>query len=112
VAASATDRRFEIAELRRRIENHSAPVVLDVRSAAEFRAGRVPGAVNLPFWQTLIGVTPFHVARDQPLVVYCGHGPRARVSAAMLRLRGFRHVACLVGHMAEWRRRGLPQEHG
>ena len=32
----------------RRIADGSAPVVLDVRSDAEFRAGHIPGAVHIP----------------------------------------------------------------
>jgi rhodanese-related sulfurtransferase len=112
VATNGADARCEIADLRRRIDERSAPLVLDVRSSAEFRAGRVPGAVNLPFWQTLFGIARLAPSRDGPIVVYCGHGPRARLSATLLRLRGYTQVACLAGHMAEWRRRGLPQDHG
>ena len=29
----------------------TAPVIVDVRSAAEYDDGHVPGAIHLPFWQ-------------------------------------------------------------
>ena len=86
--------------------------LLDVRSAAEFRAGHVPGAQNVPFWQLAFRAPAPPAAPDAPLVVYCGHGPRARIAAAILRRRGFRHVSLLAGHMAGWLRKGLPVETG
>lgn len=98
--------------LRADIERGSAPVILDVRSPAEFATGRIPGAVNVPFWRVLLGGDPPLPSPDHRIVVYCGHGPRATLAAAALRRRGFTRVACLAGHMTEWRRRGLPQERG
>jgi rhodanese-related sulfurtransferase len=47
---------------------------------------------------------------DDPLVVYCGYGPRAWMAGAVLRRRGFRHVMYLAGHMHGWRRAGLAEE--
>src|SRR5687767_303386 len=82
------------------IESGVPPLVLDVRSAREFDAGHIRGARHRPFQLTVAGLPK--VDRDQPIVVYCGHGPRAQFAAWMLRLHGFTQVACLTGHMAEW----------
>ena len=90
-------------ELRARIAAGRAPAVLDVRSASEFRAGHVPGAINLPYWKLLLGAAPpFPV--DAEVVVYCGHGPRARLAGAARRRRGVRQVSLLDGHWAAWSR--------
>jgi rhodanese-related sulfurtransferase len=89
-----------------------APAILDVRSRAEYRRGHVPGALHVPFWAIAWRVRRLPVSPDQPVVVYCGHGPRATIAAAHLRRRGFRYVELLDGHMAEWARRGLPQHRG
>jgi rhodanese-related sulfurtransferase len=88
----------------------TAPAVLDVRSTAEFTRGHVPGALHIPFWKLLNRPTRIPIPLDEPLVVYCGHGPRAWIAGAALRRRGFRRVEYLEGHMSQWRRAGLPEE--
>ncbi len=85
-------------------------MILDVRSAREFRAGHVPSARRLPFWSPLVRRPSIDLAHGEPLVVYCGHGPRAWIAAAALRARGFREVRLLRGHMRAWRRAGKPLE--
>jgi rhodanese-related sulfurtransferase len=100
------------AELRAAIESGRAPVVLDVRSADEYRAGHVPGAVNVPYWRLLVSVPPPPANRSAPLVVYCGLGPRARVAMAGLRLRGFADVRDLAGHWTGWQRLDFPVTRG
>lgn len=98
------------AALLERIDRGDAPVVLDVRSAGEFAAGHVPGAVNVPFTSVLAGTRGMPVDASEPLIVYCGHGPRAWLAGAALRARGHARLAYLGGHMAAWRRAGLREE--
>ena len=99
-------------ELHTRLGREDQPFVLDVRSPEEYADGHVPGAVNLPFLRVLAGGTPRGVKKDAPLVVYCGHGPRAHVAMLALRVRGFSHLIELDGHFAEWRRGQMPETRG
>ena len=92
------------------IADGRAPVVLDVRSDAEFAEGHVPGAIHIPFWQLPRRANEIHSLRGDPVVVYCGHGPRAWYAVAALRRRGFTRVQLLEGHMSQWKRAGHPQE--
>lgn len=102
---------MERAELRAQIADGTAPVILDVRSAREYAAGHIPGARHLPFWSALFApASRIGASRDEPVIIYCGHGPRARMATAALRLRGFRDLRLLCGHMSRWRRQGLPIE--
>lgn len=103
-------RAIEPAALLDRIRRGEAPVVLDVRSHAEFAAGHVPGAVNVPFTSVLAGSDDVRAETTQTLVIYCGHGPRAWLAGEALRWRGFARIIYLQGHMAAWRRAGLPEE--
>lgn len=91
-----------------RIQAGAPPAILDVRSRGEYAEGHVPGATHVPFWAVtrLFGV-PF--AKTEPLVVYCGHGPRAVLASAVLRAAGFHHIQLLTGHWSGWTRAGLPQ---
>ncbi len=86
------------------------PVVLDVRSDAEFAQGHVPGAIHIPFWQLPRRANDIPSRHGDPVVVYCGHGPRAWYAAAALRRCGFERVQLLEGHMSQWKRAGLPEE--
>lgn len=97
-------------ELLTQIDAGRAPAILDVRSAWEFRRGHVPGAVHLPFWTIGTHLSEIPGTRDQPIVVYCGHGPRAWRAGGVLRRHGFTNVIYLTGHMHGWRQAGLREE--
>jgi rhodanese-related sulfurtransferase len=94
------------------IEAGTAPVILDVRSRMEFVRGHVPGAIHIPFWTLPARTSEISASPGDPLVVYCGHGPRAWFAGAVLRSRGFRRVVYLEGHMWKWTQAGLRQEIG
>ena len=96
--------------LMRAIAAGIAPAIVDVRSAAEYDSGHVPGAIHLPFWQVGRKWQKLGSMRDLPVVVYCGHGPRAYIAGAALRRRGFSNVAYLAGHMKKWKAMDLPLE--
>jgi rhodanese-related sulfurtransferase len=98
------------AALLDRIGRGEAPQILDVRSPGEFAGGHVPGAVNVPFTSVLAGSDDVGAQKSEPLVVYCGHGPRAWLAGEALRWRGYARVTYLRGHMAGWRRARLREE--
>jgi len=73
-----------------------------VRSRSEFAAGHIPGAVQIPFWRVAAHAREIPARLDQLIVVYCGHGPRARWAASALRRLGYSQVTLLAGHWAAW----------
>jgi hydroxyacylglutathione hydrolase len=72
--------------------------VLDVRQAAEYAAGHLPGAVHVE-----LGVLPAR-AQDAPAgaVVMCGHGERAMTAASLLQRAGHQGLAVLAGGPQDW----------
>ncbi len=64
--------------------------VLDVRSAAEFEDGHVPGAINIP--HTRVRDVPATVPPGTPLLVHCNSGTRSASAVSMLERTGFRPV--------------------
>ena len=98
------------ADLFDRINGATPPLILDVRSGAEFDAGHIPGSIHIPFWAVPWRAAGLPVGADHPIVVYCGRGPRALFARAVLRRRGFTRVACLAGHMASWRQAGYRED--
>jgi rhodanese-related sulfurtransferase len=92
------------------ITTGTAPVILDVRSKTEFALGHVPGAIHIPFWRMAVESDRLSRFKERPIVVYCGHGPRAYIAGSALRRAGFSHVEYLKGHMSKWKSLRLPLE--
>ena len=97
-------------ELLARIDSGTAPVILDVRSRAEFASGHVPGAQHIPFWGIAHRIGELSVPANAELVVYCGHGPRAVIAGRALKRNGFTRIAYLDGHFSKWRSAGFREE--
>ena len=97
-------------ELAKKIASGHAPTVVDVRTGFEFRAGHIIGAINAPIWKILMRIAPLPEDKLSEMVVLCELGPRAIMGKALLGAFGYRNVSLLTGHMAVWRRSGLPQE--
>jgi hydroxyacylglutathione hydrolase len=72
--------------------------LIDVRNAAEFAEGHVPGAVNLPLPQLATRLA--ELPKDQPIVVMCQSGARALVATTYLK-RQFDAKLSSVG-FSEW----------
>jgi len=86
------------------------PLIIDVRSPEEYRAGHVPGAVLLPVQAFPQAIERLPPDRDRPIVVYCEMGPRAGLARMALRMSGYTRVSTLEGHMRAWRENGLTME--
>jgi hydroxyacylglutathione hydrolase len=77
---------------------------IDVRGAAEWAMGRLPGATNIPLGYL---VDRLHdVPRGTPVVVYCQTGGRSSIAASVLRARGLTNVVNLSGGLAAWQKAG------
>ena len=116
ILAEARTRIVEIDGARlRALQSGGAPVI-DVREPAEFAAGHIPGAVNIPR-----GVLEFEVDghpavnctrdpalahRDQPVVVYCRSGGRSALAAEALARLGFAEPLSLAGGFTAWAEQG------
>jgi phage shock protein E len=74
--------------------------LVDVRTPAEFAAGHIPGAVNIPL-QQLDGRLSELQPKDQAVVLYCRSGNRSGTAARMLKSAGFAAVHDL-GPMSRW----------
>jgi rhodanese-related sulfurtransferase len=94
------------AELHERRNSGEAPVVIDVRTPAEYAAGHVPGAINIPFDQVAERIA--EVEAPNGVALYCMVGPRARKGESALLAAGYESVFHLEGGLAAWQEAGLP----
>ena len=97
-------------ELAKRIQAKSAPPVIDVRSGLEFRHGHIPGAIHAPALKILLKLAKLPGDKTAELVITCEHGPRAQMAQRILAAYGYRNTSLLEGHMAAWKKAGLPLE--
>jgi len=98
------------AELHKRREAMTAPVVIDVRTAGEYDSGHIPGALNIPFDQVAERIA--EVEAPHGVALYCMIGPRARKGESALLAAGYEKVLHLEGGLAAWKAAGLPVEGG
>jgi rhodanese-related sulfurtransferase len=85
-------------------------VLLDVRTAAEFAAGHVPGARNISHDVLGDRLGELADARDREVVVYCRSGRRSALALELLRSAGFKRLAHLDGDWLGWEAAGRPLE--
>ena len=87
-------------------------LLLDVREAAEFEAGRLPGAINIPrgVLEFKIGDHPQLAQRDADILVYCKTSGRAALAALNLKRMGYTKVRSIHGGFDAWSQVGLPLE--
>ncbi len=74
--------------------------LVDVRSPAEFAAGHLPGAVNVPLGELARRMAKLG-AKDAPIVLYCASGARSAHAKRLLAAGGFTRVRNL-GPMGAW----------
>ena len=79
--------------------------LVDVRSASEFAAGHIPGAMNIPMDQ--IETRLDDLRPNTPLVLICQAGKRARMTAGLLEPCQ-RQMSVLEGGTSAWIQAGLP----
>jgi phage shock protein E len=95
-----------VAELSARAD---APLILDVRSQAEYEAGHVPGAVLIPHDQLAGRLS--ELDRERWVLVYCKSGRRAGIAEEVLVKNGF-DVRQMEGSWNRWSVEGRPVEPG
>jgi rhodanese-related sulfurtransferase len=99
------------ADLLARLERKDPDlVVLDVRTAAEFAAGHVPGARNVSHELLASRLDELSAARDKQVVLYCRSGRRTLLAEDVLRKAGFTRIAHLEGDYLAWEAEHRPIE--
>ncbi len=90
--------------------NREKAVVVDVCEPAEFAAGHVTNARNVPLASIAAGVKGLPTNKTLPLIVVCASGARAGNAAAKLRELGFEQTHVLAGGLKAWREANMPIE--
>jgi rhodanese-related sulfurtransferase len=101
--------RISTNELAARLSNgKERPVLLDVRTKAEFEVSHLSGAQRVE-----PGADPktISIPKDKAVITYCSVGYRSAVFANKLRGAGYRHVENLEGSIFRWANENRPLVH-
>ena len=90
-----------------RLLNQGA-LLLDVRSQADFDAGHVIDARNVPQEEIAGNVENLKKYREKVVIACCDSGMRASATARVLKAQGFTKVVTLRGGLGAWRAENLP----
>jgi rhodanese-related sulfurtransferase len=82
--------------------------VLDVREPAEYQAGHIEGAVNIPIRTLAQNLSKLPADKGTPVAVVCKSGIRAAYGTMTLKLVGYKNVKDISGGMLAWEKEGLP----
>ncbi len=97
------------ADAKKRLDERNGYLYLDVRSVAEFRAGHVPGAINIPIAEPnpatgqmepnpeFLAVVEATISPETPLIVGCKSGGRSARACAVLLRAGYAGPRNMVG---------------
>lgn len=81
-------------------------IVIDVREAGAFQAGRIPEAILVPFDELEAALRGLPIETSLSLV--CETGEQASAAALKLWDSGYHNIAVLKGGFASYVDRGLP----
>ncbi len=88
--------------------NNEGAVVVDLRDKAEFEAGHIVDAINIPFAAIETRMDELNPHKGKPIVLACKMGQHSGSAGTQLRKAGFEQVSRLRGGIADWRAQNLP----
>ncbi|MHC4885268.1 MAG: FAD-dependent oxidoreductase [Planctomycetota bacterium] len=103
IAQNKLDGLFEgisAVELQRLLEAGESPMLLDVRTAGEFRERRLAGATSIPL--SALRGRLYELPKDRPIVIYGEISLRGYEAALVLQAGGMEQVKVLDGGLAMW----------
>ncbi|MBT7765698.1 MAG: rhodanese-like domain-containing protein [Bdellovibrionales bacterium] len=80
------------------MNSNTMPVLIDVRTPAEFELQHLPGSLNYPL--STLKLNTLKISREygtRPIVVLCRSGMRSRSGAVILKQAGIEKVYNLLG---------------
>lgn len=96
------------ADLNVELSGATVPFILDVRTADEFKAGYIEGAVNVNITDVPASLAQLPADKAAPIVVMCASGHRGAIVMMYLQMMGYTNVRNLGGGMNAWTGAELP----
>tara|TARA_B100001093_G_scaffold161559_1_gene154004 strand:+ start:1570 stop:1983 length:414 start_codon:yes stop_codon:yes gene_type:complete len=84
------------------------PIIIDIRTLGEFKAGHLQGAVHIDFLAESFSTKIGKLNRNTSYLVHCQSGGRSSNSLALWKTLGFEKIYHLDGGLLAWKKAGLP----
>jgi phage shock protein E len=108
-SSTGTNRRIGVEEFEK-LRARTNIVVLDVRTAAEFAKGRIPGSTNIDFNSLRFTEKIAALDKSKTYVVTCAVGMRSARACKKLEALGFKEWYDLAPGFDGWKKAGKPVE--
>ncbi|WP_342527374.1 rhodanese-like domain-containing protein [Chryseomicrobium sp. FSL W7-1435] len=92
-------KRMTAQEVQEYIKNNKDVSIIDVRETEEVKAGKIPGAVNIPLG--LIEFRMHDIDKSQEHIMVCRSGSRSGMATNILGNHGY-NVINMDGGMMDW----------
>jgi len=92
----------------RLMNNHDDALVIDIRTAAEYKSGHIKGAKNAPLAEFASSIESFSSHKSKPVLIYCNSGNTATRAIKLLKKAGFENINNLAGGVAAWKEANMP----
>jgi hydroxyacylglutathione hydrolase len=94
-----------VNELHAWVQRNDAPLIVDVRSDAEWHTGHMPDAIHIEAGRITESAAT-QVPRDRPVVLHCGAANRATVGLSLLERLGYSNLTMLDTGFGNWQDAG------
>lgn len=85
-------------QLKEALSKSTPPILIDVRTPEEYKAGTIKNAINVPLQNILKGqYTSIPCKGDKEVVLFCRSGRRSKIALNFLQSKGCRSLHNLLG---------------
>jgi phage shock protein E len=107
--AVAKVKRVDVEEFDK-LRGNKENVILDVRTPNEFKAGHIPGAVNIDFRAADFDEKVAKLDKSKTYLVHCAGGVRSAAGCKKMEAAGFKEMYDLAPGFKGWEKAGKPTE--
>ena len=92
----------------RLMNNNDDVLIIDLRTAADYKTGHIKGAKSSPLTDFAKDVVNYSSYKDKPVLIYCNSGNTATRAIKLLKNTGFNKINNLEGGIAAWKEANMP----
>ena len=108
--AKKTVKEISVVDAKAAMDSGKVDVILDCRTAKEFKKGHLPKAINLQRGLLEFKATEKIPNKDASIICYCKSGDRSCLSTCTLGKMGYTNVKSMDGGWKAWVKAGYPIE--
>ncbi len=106
--AKAEIKKVTPADVKAAIDKKEKAVILDVRDSEEYKAGHIPGAINISRGKLEFIVWDRITDKDAKIYVYCLTAARSALATKTLNDLGYKNAVLMDAPFEDWIKAGYP----